>query len=230
MSVHIPSPSQRRQTYPAHGIFNNPTHIPYSDTHTRRIQEPDILLPRKLSRCSRRSVIKPAVPNRRNNNKETKDEDLQDEAAEDDVFAALKAVLAGGGDEHACAACLDEEAENVAADEELGEPCGAYERVLYGVGSLYETSEDHVYGGCEEDGGEEDECGLNDVGCFGCGVAVCCGAGRVAYGFTLLSKLVCEFCMVLIGSGGGYTYCGTNDERNTEPCPILDQPEDVDEE
>ena len=83
------------------------------------------------------------------------------------------------------------QAENVAPNEELGQPVHSDQRVLSRVCAADETTEDHVDGGCEEDGCEEDERGLDDVGGYVLGVVVGCGSGGVAYGFALEWVSVC---------------------------------------
>jgi len=87
----------------------------------------------------------------------------------------------------------DVQAENVAANKELGQPVYADQRVLSRVCAANEATEDHVDGSCEEDGCEEDERGLDDVRGFVLGVVVGCGSGGVAYGFALEWVLACVF-------------------------------------
>jgi hypothetical protein len=80
---------------------------------------------------------------------------------------------------------MDIQAEDVAANEDLGQPVDSYQRVFGRVCAEDEATEDHIDGSCEEDGRQEDECGLDDVGCFLFCVVVGCGASGVTYGFTL---------------------------------------------
>jgi hypothetical protein len=171
------------------------------------------------------------MPDRSNNNEEPKDENLQDQTTQDDVLPAFKPVLVVGGNKHTGTASLDHETQDIAADEDLGDPGSTDERVLGRVCALDETAQNHVDRGGEEDGGQEDESGLDDVGRFGSGVTVCCGAGRVAYRFALWGMLVCDNMIEETGFGEvRYTYCSANNEWNAKPCPVLDEPEDVNEE
>jgi hypothetical protein len=87
---------------------------------------------------------------------------------------------------------MDIQAENVAANEDLGQPVDSYQRVFGRVCTANEATKDHIDGSCEEDGRQEDECGLDDVGCFPFCVVVGCGASRVTYGFTLGQVLACS--------------------------------------
>jgi hypothetical protein len=77
------------------------------------------------------------------------------------------------------------QAKDVAANEDLRQPVDAYQRVFGRVRTADEATEDHVDGSREEDGRQEDKCGLDDVGRFVQGVVVSSGASRVAYSFTL---------------------------------------------
>lgn len=92
-----------------------------------------------------------------------------------------------------CVWCGNVQAENVAANKELGQPVHSDQRVVGGVCTANETTENHVDGGCEENGCEEDERGLDDVGGFVLGVVVGCGSSGVSYSFTLEWVLVCVF-------------------------------------
>lgn len=107
------------------------------------------------------------MPRPRDRDEEAENQNLQHQAPENDVLPALDAVVVAGLDEHARAAGLHEEAEDVARDEELGEPVGADDRVGCGVGAEDEAAEDHVDGCGEEDWCDEDENGLDDVWGFG---------------------------------------------------------------
>lgn len=59
---------------------------------------------------------------------------------------------------------MDHEAEDVAEDEDLGQPADRDDAGALGLDGADDAAERHVEGGREEDGGEEDEEGLDDVG------------------------------------------------------------------
>ena len=77
------------------------------------------------------------------------------------------------------------QAEDVAADKDLGQPVDSDQRVFGRVCAADEAAENHVDGSCEEDGGQEDERGLDDVGCFAFSIIVGCRASGVSYSFAL---------------------------------------------
>jgi hypothetical protein len=77
------------------------------------------------------------------------------------------------------------QAEDVAADKDLGQPVDSDQRVFGRVCAADEAAENHVDGSCEEDGGQEDERGLDDVGCFAFSIVVGCRASGVSYSFAL---------------------------------------------
>jgi hypothetical protein len=97
----------------------------------------------------------------------------------------LNAVLVFGLHEHTCTARLNEEAENVPSNEDLGNEARTDEGQRRGVGTSDQAAEDHVDRGSKEDGRNENQDGLDDVWRFGDGVAMCCGAAGVANGFKL---------------------------------------------
>lgn len=184
--IQIQRPLMRDEvSFPSKRVLDDTADVPGSNHGARGVQQPDVSHPRQLCAPRRRLRVQPAVPCRRNPNEEPEDEDLQHETAEDDVLTALHAVRVGGFDEHGGAAGLDEEAEDVAADEDLCEPGGADDGVGGGVGALDEAAEDHVDGGGEEDGGDEDEDGLYYVGHLSFEVLVGGGAGGITDGFEL---------------------------------------------
>ena len=125
------------------------------------------------------------MPRRRDRHKEPKDQNLQHQPPHDDILPPLHSVPVLRLHQHAGSPRLDEETEDVACDEDLGDPGGAHEGVGGGVGAEDEAAEDHVDGGGEEDGGDEDEDGLDDVGDFVGEVGVGGCAGAVADGFEL---------------------------------------------
>lgn len=69
------------------------------------------------------------MPYTRDCYEESEDQDLQYQPTEDDVLACLEPRCIVGFDEHSCTATLDEEAEDVADNEDLGDPCRANDRV-----------------------------------------------------------------------------------------------------
>lgn len=59
---------------------------------------------------------------------------------------------------------MDAEGEDVAGDEEFGEPVGSNDGVGFRVCGTDDAAESHVDCCCEEGGRDEDEEGLEDVG------------------------------------------------------------------
>ena len=110
-------------------------------------------------------------------------------------------------------AALHAKGEDVAQDEDLGEPVGPDDGVLRGVEAGGEAPEDHVDGGGEERGAEEEEERLDDVRVLGVEGVLAPGEGAadVAYCF--------DFCGVSFGvrrcwlRGKGATYRGNRVRR-----------------
>ena len=89
-------------TYPTHSILNNTTRIPDRNTRTRRIQQPDILLPRNLpgpTNTTRHLVrLQSPMPHPRDRDEEQKNEDLQDQTCQNDILAQLHITVVVGFD------------------------------------------------------------------------------------------------------------------------------------
>lgn len=77
------------------------------------------------------------------------------------VLRELGAVVRAG--QYAAARALDHEGQEVAEDEDLGQPLGADGRVLGRVECVHEPVEGHVDGGGEDGRGDEEEEILDDV-------------------------------------------------------------------
>ena len=79
-----------------------------------------------------------------------------------------------------------QETQHVGRDKYLGEPGGADEGVALAVDPAYDAAEDHVDGGGEEGGPDEDEQGLQDVRALSVlgRLVRALDASNVAYGLT----------------------------------------------
>lgn len=107
------------------------------------------------------------IEDRRDDEEEYKGGELHVETNEEDVLAHL--LLAVLGDEGAAAA-LDHEGEEVAADEDFGDPGGADEGEVCGIDEENDAPVDHVDCGGVERGREQDEEQLDNIGGEVCGV------------------------------------------------------------
>lgn len=117
---------------------------------------------------------------------EAEDDDLEDQTAHDDVgphVGVRLAVPGTGPDAEAGPAGLDEEAEDVAEDEDAGEPVEADERELGAVDGPDDAAQRHVEGRGKEDRTQEEEDGLQDVGDQLASGVVRCRSANVAYYF-----------------------------------------------
>lgn len=97
------------------------------------------------------------VEDARHDDKEAKDDDLDAETSHDDVLAELDVAARLGLGQETASAGLGEEGEDVAGYKELGHPAELDEGVRVAVGERDDACEDHVDGGCEEGGCEEEE-------------------------------------------------------------------------
>jgi hypothetical protein len=146
------------------------------DQHTAGIQRVNAPLPETLClhAFACRRTHDPPVPNASDDDKAGEEQDLDNEAADDDVLAQVHCFdRAGGHDAAACA--LQQERDHVADHENLGEPAGPDQGVLFAVCDLDQAAEAHVDAGGEDGGCDQDEnCvdrvdGDGEVGGFICG-------------------------------------------------------------
>lgn len=78
---------------------------------------------------------------------------------------------------------LDEEADNVGDDKDLGQPADGHERVALRLDVRDDATEDHVDGGSKEDGRDEEEQRLSNVDAQTVGLVVGEDAHAIAYDF-----------------------------------------------
>lgn len=116
----------------------------------------------------------------RHDDKEAEDENLQDQTAEDNMLAQVDIALLLGLGEHSAARALHEEAHDVAGDKDARDPLRADQRVRFGAAAPHDARQDHVDGGGEEDGREQDQQRLADVGPDGRRVGMRSDAADVA--------------------------------------------------
>lgn len=84
---------------------------------------------------------------------------------------------------------MQHEAQHVGPDEDFAQDGGVYEREIRAVEALDQAAEEGVDGGCEEDGGDEDEEKLCDEEAETVCVVAGSGAGSVADCFELRSEV-----------------------------------------
>ena len=95
--------------------------------------------------------------------------------------------------------------ENIAANKYLRNPLWSYNTTISRVGTQNKTAKDHVDRSREQNWGEDDKHGLDDVGIFVFCVVMRCSSANIANSL----------------KDGAYH------ERNVEPGPVLDETEDV---
>jgi hypothetical protein len=125
------------------------------------------------------------VPCSSDDDEEQEDQDLQDQTAENDVLASLDTVLVFGLYKHASTTALYEETQDVSSNEELRNPIGTDNRKGCRVGAHDQTSKDHIDGGREEVGRDQDENRLYNIWNFRDSVVMCCCACSIADGLEL---------------------------------------------
>lgn len=185
----------RAATYRTTRILDTPANIPHRNQPTDQVQHAHIELPAReaqRSDASNRLLHPHAVVERsRDNQEKEKDQDLEDQAAQDNIFTAVVVILRIRVRQHATTSSLDQEAEYITADEDLGHPGHADEREVLALAGAHQAGKRHVDGGGEEDRGEQDEEGLDNVGSQAVHVIVSNGACGVANGFD------CRLCVSL---------------------------------
>jgi hypothetical protein len=144
-------------------VLDNTEDIPDHDEPRRDVQHIQHALPGYMgARLRLPAPTEGHVEVQRRDDEDAEHGDLDDQPADDDVLARLHAVRPAAGHQPGTRA-LDQEAEHVAADEDLGQQAGRDHAVPLGLDGADEPAEGHVEGRCEEDGGEEDEDGLDQV-------------------------------------------------------------------
>jgi hypothetical protein len=179
-----------QKTCLTHSVLNNTTQVSRRDAQARRVEKPDILLPRYLRSRSRGLSIHPPVPDTRDDDEESEDQDLKDETTQDDVLAHLEAARIFGLHKHTTTTTLNEEAKDVAGNEYLRNPCCSDNRVRRRLGAEDQATEDHVHRSGKEDRCNEDEYGLDDVWRRCRSVAVSSRTGTIADGLELAGLVV----------------------------------------
>ena len=102
------------------------------------------------------------MPPHRGHKEDGEEDDLHKQPAEHDLLAEVDLVRGAAG-HHPAAAGLQEEAEDVAGDEDLGEPGDADGREVLGAEHAREPPQDHVDGGCVERRRDQEEERLHHV-------------------------------------------------------------------
>lgn len=130
----------------------------------------------------------PPPPPTPHNQENPEEQQLHHQPQDNDALALLNLVgiedVAGSArGEDAAAEQLHEEGDDVAADEDAGQPGAADGAERLGARGGDDAREDHVHGRGEEGGRDEDEEGLDDEGGAGVGVADGDVAREVADGF-----------------------------------------------
>lgn len=94
------------------------------------------------------------VKDGRHGHEEKEDDDLKDETAQDDPFAEFGVLAAFGAGHYSTTGALDDEAENVAGDEGLGQEPDGDQGVFLATDGDDDSTEVHVYRGGEENWGK----------------------------------------------------------------------------
>lgn len=132
------------------------------DQYADDVKREHVSLPRPLVRQCRRPLRLPDLKNYRRDDEHPEEKDLHEQAANHYMFSGvLRACVTGC--QQAGTACLHEEGEDVAADEDLGQPGSADEERFFAVDHEDDAAELHVYRRGEEGRGDEDEGRLDDV-------------------------------------------------------------------
>lgn len=118
------------------------------DEAAARVEDDEQLLPGRGERpCVVRGAREDAaVEDERDGDEEGEEEDLDGEAGDDDVLAEVEVLERLGLREDATAAGLHEEGEDVAEDEELGQPFRVDDRVVVRFEEDDQAAQDHVDG------------------------------------------------------------------------------------
>ena len=137
------------------------------------------------------------MPCSSNDNEEQEDQDLQDQTTEDDVLASLDAVLIFGLYQHASTTALYDETQDVSSNKYLCYPICTDNRKGCRVGALDQTTKNHIDGGREEDGRDQDENRLYNIWNLRDSVVMCGCACSIADGLELGRESVC--CISITG-------------------------------
>ena len=172
-------------------VLDDAEHAAHEHEPAGGVQHPQMAPPshRAPLRGQRRRAQEAPVEQPRDDDEEAEDDDLHPQPREEDLLAEVEQVGVARALEPA-AAGLQGEGEDVAGDEDARDPEGGDEGVVLGADGADQAREDHVDGGGEEGGGDEDEDGLHDVGAQGFLVGVAQGAAYVADGLDCEKRMV----------------------------------------
>lgn len=124
-------------------VLRDPHHRADEDEQADDVQADHVPLPRHLVALRRRRPAEPRVEDGGCDDEEAEEDDLQKKAADDDAPSGFGRVGIATG-EQAGARGLHEEGEDVAADEDLGQPGAADEEGLIGIAHAHDAAELHV--------------------------------------------------------------------------------------
>lgn len=166
--VHAPLDAQQVAVV-AHGVLDDAEDVPDHDTGRCGVEHVEGLLPRHIDGAVAGVPIAAEAPMKDHggNDEDGKDDDLQNETTDDNVGAHVGINI---GVARAClnaqagATGLDDEAEDVARDEDAGEPSWADGCVFLTTDGENYAAECHVECGCYKNGAEQEESRLHDVG------------------------------------------------------------------
>jgi len=148
-----------------HCILNDPKQIPHGDENADNVehQHESFPLKRAITSLVTRLLSKALVEDKRRNDEEAKYDYLQDEAKQDDLLAPGHFGLGVGPSKHAAAQGLSKKAEDIPSNKYFRHPIDSNDRVCFATCSAHDSTEDHVYGGGEENWCEENQEGLKNV-------------------------------------------------------------------
>lgn len=137
-------------------VLDHANDVTRQDESTAEVHSVHVLAPAqsRVDRGPSRKSVDANMEETGDNNKETKDEDLYDESANDNILSQVERVEISCG-LYSSTARLYEEGDHVANDEDLGEPFGTDDCVLFGVKASDDTTKDHVDRGSIERRGDQ---------------------------------------------------------------------------
>jgi hypothetical protein len=156
---HIQRPLiHQKITIVAHHILRNTEDAPYHDQCTDHVEHTQILLPFGVNGVALgcRILANLKVEEDSCKPEEPKHDELDAQTAQNHVLAELDLALIPTS-HHSTTSALDHKREDIAAHENLGEPCWSDDRKMPSIDSVDDSAEGHVDGGSEEGRREENK-------------------------------------------------------------------------
>lgn len=149
----------------AAGVLGDTVDVPDQDDGAAGVEDEEQLLPGLVGAGGLSGGVgaDAEVEENADDNEEDEEDDLDSETGENDVVSEIHLGLRLGGHENAGTAALDQERDDIAGDEDFGEPLGLDHGEVLAVQEDDDAPEYHVDGGGEQVGPEQEEGGLQDV-------------------------------------------------------------------